>query len=213
MLNVLLSSPLAFIILASVLVIAISIHEFAHALMADYLGDPTPRSQGRVTLNPLAHLDPVGTIALLLVGFGWGKPVQFDPYNLKDRRRDTLLIALAGPASNIIMAFLLALALPWSGGLAQIFGYAIQINLVLATFNLLPVHPLDGGKILSGLLPKNLSIEFDDVMHRYGYIILLALVFLPVNGGSPVDYIVVPLMNLLQSVIIQGAGLITGFIH
>src|SRR3972149_11313525 len=93
------------------LIISITIHEFAHGFAADKLGDPTPRIQGRLTLNPKAHLDPFGTIMILLVGFGWGKPVQFDPYNLKDPRRDAALISLAGPASNIILAILLSIIL------------------------------------------------------------------------------------------------------
>lgn len=99
MLNTLLQNPIVFIMSAIGLVIAVTVHEFCHAFVADYLGDPTPRVQGRVTLNPLAHLDPFGTLALLFIGFGWGKPVEFDPYNLKHKTRDTALIALAGPVS------------------------------------------------------------------------------------------------------------------
>ena len=93
------------------LIIAITVHEFAHALLADRLGDPTPRSQGRLTLNPLAHLDPLGTLMLFLFRFGWGKPVIFDPYNLAHPRRDAGIISLAGPASNILLATILALSL------------------------------------------------------------------------------------------------------
>src|SRR3990167_4058068 len=93
---------------------AITIHEFSHAWVADRLGDPTPRLMGRVTLNPLAHLDPIGTIALLLIGFGWGKPVQFDPFNLENPRRDSALVSLAGPLSNITLASLLSIVLRFS---------------------------------------------------------------------------------------------------
>src|SRR3990172_6432841 len=103
------SNPITFIFSLVALVVAISIHEFAHAAAADRLGDPTPRLQGRLTLNPLAHLDPIGTLMLLLIRVGWGKPVQFDPYNLKNPRRDAALISLAGPASNLILAIVLAL--------------------------------------------------------------------------------------------------------
>lgn len=212
MLSLLFSNPLAFAILAVILTIAITIHEFAHAWTADHLGDPTPRLQDRVTLNPLAHLDPLGTFMLVVTGFGWGKPVQFDPYNLQDVRRDTLLVALAGPASNIIMALILALLtpiLPWS---SLITNYAIHINLILATFNLLPIHPLDGGKILAGLLPTETAQDFDDIMNRYGLFILLALIFFPVNGGAPVDYLIVPVVNFLQSGVYLVANLITGLI-
>jgi Zn-dependent protease len=163
--------------------------------MADTLGDPTPRSQGRVSLNPLAHLDPLGTIMLLLAGFGWGKPVQFDPYNLKNQQRDTVLIALAGPVSNILLAFVIALLLPWLPIATSIWMVIISINISLAVFNLLPIHPLDGSKILAGLLPVQYAREYNEVMQQYGFIILLALIFLPINGGAPVDYLIRPVMN------------------
>ena len=197
MLNVLFSSPIAFIILAFALTLSLTIHEFAHAWVADYLGDPTPRSQGRVTLNPIAHLDPLGTIMLLLMGFGWGKPVMFDPYNLKNQQRDTVFIALAGPTSNILFAFLIALFFPILPFSALIWQVVISINISLAVFNLIPIHPLDGSKILSGLLPRQYAYEYNEIMQRYGYIILLALIFLPVNGGQPVDFLVRPVMKWL----------------
>src|SRR3989304_4344518 len=109
MLDLLFTSPLSFVVIFGGIIIAIGIHEAAHCYMADYLGDPTPRSLGRLTLNPLAHLDPLGTLVILVTGaFGWGKPSPFDPYNLKDVRRDTALIALAGPVSNILLAILLS---------------------------------------------------------------------------------------------------------
>src|SRR3972149_2555477 len=104
MLGQLFNNPLAFVFWALALILAITIHEFAHALAADRLGDPTPRLMGRLTLNPLAPLDPLGTLMLLIARFGWGKPVQFDPFNLRHPRRDSALISLAGPASNLIMA-------------------------------------------------------------------------------------------------------------
>jgi len=202
MIKTLFSSPIAFIVSIIGLLLAITIHEFAHALMADKLGDPTPQSQGRVTLNPLAHLDPVGTIMLLIFGFGWGKPVNFDPFNLKNPRKDTALISLAGPASNITLAIILGLitkllALPLLTGLLYPL---IYINLVLAIFNLVPVYPLDGEKILSGLLPRNLSFEFQSIMQRYGTLILIFLV-LPVFGSSPVISLISPVINLLFSLI------------
>jgi len=109
MLSLLFQSPLEFIVVFGGLILAIGLHEAAHCYMADYLGDPTPRSQGRLTLNPLAHLDPLGTIAILLTNFGWGKASPFDPYNLKDPKRDTAIIALAGPVSNILVAVLLSI--------------------------------------------------------------------------------------------------------
>lgn len=212
MISILFSSPIAFLILALGLLISITIHEFAHAFTADKLDDPTPRSQGRVTLNPLSHLDPIGTILLLVVGFGWGKPVMFNPYNLKNVQRDTVMIALAGPASNIVLAFILALFLPWLPFSAMIWQFVITINLALAAFNLLPIHPLDGSKILMGILPPQLSFEYQDIMNRYGIIILLALVFLPLNGGSPIDYLIRPLMNGLLTGIFSLAGILQSLI-
>jgi Zn-dependent protease len=135
------------------LVIALTIHEYAHAWMANRLGDPTPRLQGRLTLSPLAHLDPIGSLLLLFGGFGWGKPVFYNPMFLK-RRQDELLIALAGPASNILMAFgayLLLYFVPlaeWGGNVAVIQLFA-ELNLFLAAFNLVPIPPLDGSAIVA----------------------------------------------------------------
>src|SRR3989339_185985 len=111
MIENLISSPLSFLASLLAIVIAISIHEFSHALAADRLGDPTPRLQGRLTINPLAHLDPIGTLMLILFRFGWGKPVQFDQFNLRNPRRDTMLISIAGPTSNLLTAVLAAILL------------------------------------------------------------------------------------------------------
>ena len=196
MIRTLFSSPLAFVVSAIGLLVAITIHEFAHAITADKLGDPTPQSQGRITLNPLAHLDPIGTVMLLLFGFGWGKPVNFDPHNLRNPRKDTALISLAGPTSNILLAVVIGLTTN-----NPIFYPLIYINLVLAIFNLVPVFPLDGEKILSGLLPRNLSFEFQSIMQRYGTLILIFLV-LPVFGSSPIISLISPVINLLFSLLI-----------
>lgn len=191
MIKTLFSSPIAFFISAIGLLLAITIHEFAHAFTADKLGDPTPRSQNRVSLNPLVHLDPLGTIMLLFFGFGWGKPVIFDPHNLRNIRKDTVLISLAGPTSNILLATILGLTTT-----STVFYPLIYINLVLAIFNLVPVFPLDGEKILSGLLPRNLSFEYQNVMQKYGTLILIVLV-LPVFGGSPITSLISPVINLI----------------
>ena len=196
------SSPIAFFVSIIGLLIAITIHEFAHAFTADKLGDPTPSLQGRITLNPLAHLDPVGTIMLLLFGFGWDKPVNFDPHNLRNPRKDAAIISLAGPASNILLATILGiltkvLTSPFLIGLLYPL---IYINLVLAIFNLVPVFPLDGEKILSGILPRNLSFEFQAVMQRYGTLILIFLI-LPVFGSSPIISLISPLISLLFSLV------------
>ena len=191
------------------LILAISIHEFAHAFVADKLGDPTARSQGRLTLNPIAHIDPIGTIVLPLVlmllsggsfAFGWGKPTPFDPYNLAHPRRDTGLISLAGPVSNLLLASVVALAIHFLPGFFYMFlAPFVIINISLAIFNLIPVGPLDGQKILFGLLPRDLAYEFQVIMNRYGTLILILLI-LPIFGGqAPINAIISPAINFIAN--------------
>lgn len=187
------------------LVIAITVHEFAHALLADRLGDPTPRAQGRLTLNPLAHLDPVGTVMLLLFRFGWGKPVIFDPYNLAHPRRDAGIISLAGPISNLLLAVLLSLGLrflPLPLFLSPLIYITILMNITLAVFNLVPVYPLDGEKILAALLPRDLAYEYQTVMSRYGTLILIFMI-LPVFGNSPIISLISPVITFLSRLLLQ----------
>jgi len=185
------------------LAVAITIHEFSHAFMAYRLGDPTAKVYGRMTLNPLAHLDPLGTLMILLVGFGWGKPVPFDPFNLRSPKRDSALISLAGPLSNVLLALLLA-GLFWIGIFGQIpilltISNLVQpivlLNLVLAIFNLLPIHPLDGFKILGGILPKEWYHDWMQ-MEQYGIFFLLFLV-LPIlpQGRSIIGVVLGPIIN------------------
>lgn len=172
------------------ILIALTVHEWAHAKMADKLGDPTPRLQGRVTLDPRAHLDPIGTLLILFVGFGWGKPVRFDPYNLENPRQDGMKIAFAGPASNIIMAFATSLILKVTlltvGTLnpyvAEAFLAFITLNIFLAIFNLLPVEPLDGFKVVAGLLPDDQAEKWQ-TLAPYGMFFLIILLF-PIGGGQ-----------------------------
>ncbi len=205
MLSNLFTSPLFFLVWAVGLVIAISVHEFAHAYLADRLGDPTPRSQGRLTLDPRSHLDPLGTVALLLLGFGWGRPVVFDPYNLRSPRRDAGLIALAGPVSNIIVALVLTFLIrvfPLGFFLTSVLTLIIQMNIMLAVFNLVPVYPLDGEKILGGILPQSLYQEFSSVMHQYGTIILI-MMLLPIAGGiSPISALISPVISWALSLLL-----------
>jgi Zn-dependent protease len=205
MLGLLFSNPFIFLISFGGLILSLTCHEFAHALMADHLGDPTPRMQGRVTLNPLAHLDPLGTVAMLVTRFGWGKPVQFDPYNLKNPVRDAALIALAGPATNLLIAAVLSLVVNLRiAPMDSVFGMAciemILINLVLAVFNLIPVHPLDGSKILLVLLPRDLAYEYETFMHQYGFFILIALIFPWYNGMAPIGFLTTPLLTLFAHI-------------
>lgn len=185
---------LGFIFNILALILAIDIHEFSHAWAAEHLGDPTPRLQGRLTLNPLAHLDPIGTILLVLVHFGWGKPVQFDPYNLRNPRRDSAIISLAGPTSNILFAVLLS-------GLLRVIPFVfiqqlIVFNVVLAVFNLVPIHPLDGFKIVEGILPEDKAHEWHE-LERYGMIFLIFLLFPIFGGTAPIQRIISPVIDFI----------------
>ncbi len=178
------------------LLVGVGFHEACHALMADRLGDQTPSSQGRVTLNPLAHLDPLGTLMMLFIGFGWGKPVQFNPYGLKTNPKTaTLLVAAAGPLSNFFAAFLLALPIkldlvpyinPFAtrivgvNGVEEYLGLflsaAVYLSIILGVFNLIPLEPLDGFKVLLGLLPDSLAAEFVK-LRQFGLGPFLMLIF------------------------------------
>jgi len=205
MFQTLFSNPLLFLIWAVGLVLAISVHEYAHARAADQLGDPTPRSQGRLTLNPRAHLDPLGTLALLFLGFGWGKPVMFDPYNLRSPRRDSALIAIAGPISNLLFALVLSIIMkfvPGLGLLVSVFSIIIMMNISLAIFNLVPIFPLDGEKILGGILPPDLHREYEGIMRQYGTIILV-LMLLPIAGGtSPISALISPIISFVSRLLL-----------
>jgi len=200
LISLLFSNPIVFIVIAVILVLSITVHEFAHAWTADKLGDPTPRHQGRVTLDPRAHLDPVGTLAIFLIGFGWGRAVMFDPYNLKNPLPDTAKIGLAGPVVNIVVAIICAVlikvfAFPL---LSVILTAAISLNVMLAIFNLLPVYPLDGSKILLAILPKNTAYEYDKFMRQYGQWVLILLI-LPIGGRSAVSQLISPIIDMVTS--------------
>jgi Zn-dependent protease len=199
MLSLLAVSPILFVVYLVALVVAVTIHEFAHAWTADKLGDPTPRIQGRVTLDPGAHLDPLGTLFMVLTRFGWGRPVEFDPYNLREPLRDTALIALAGPISNLTLASVLALGIQIGvlpGLLGAIAEIAISLNVVLAIFNLVPVYPLDGSKIILAILPKSTAFEYEEFMRKYGTALLL-IVLVPWSGQSIVSQFISPLIDLV----------------
>jgi len=215
MLGFLFSDPLMFLVWTGALLAAITVHEFAHAWAADRLGDPTPRLQGRLTLNPLAHLDPMGTLMLILFRFGWGKPVVFDPYNLENPKKDSALISLAGPASNFLLAIILAIILrltmtPFSpfALLASLIPPFIFLNIILGLFNLIPIHPLDGGKILVGLLPSKDAASADLFLRRYGVLILIMLIFPVFGGTSAVFYFLDPIIKFILQILLPSQTLV-----
>ena len=204
MLFSLFSNPISFLFYIVSLFIALSIHEASHALAADKLGDPTPRLDGRITLNPLAHIDLSGLLFMLFFGFGWGKPVMFDPYNLKNPRRDAALISLAGPASNLILALCLSILLRLFNllnlSLISTIGYLlfsplITINITLGIFNLLPIHPLDGFKIVGGILSEDQATDWFQ-LQKYGMIFLLLLI-IPLGSRSVLDMIMQPVLQFI----------------
>lgn len=180
------------------LILAITIHEFSHAFMADYFGDPTPRAYGRVSLNPLRHLDPLGTLMMFVIHFGWGKPVPVDPYNLS--KREEMLVAFAGPASNLLLAIALSIVLKFFP--SSLIYILIQTNIYLAVFNLFPIPPLDGSKIFINLLPEEQSVKWQQAFDQYGTVLLLILLFLPIGGSNIISLIMTPIVTLVLSVLI-----------
>jgi len=194
MLSYLFTNPFSFFIWFVALLIAISIHEAAHAWTANRLGDPTAR----------------GTLMLLFTGYGWGKPVPFDPYNLRDPRRDSALISLSGPASNLILAIIFSLLwrlisyfFPLSHTiLALIFFPFIRLNIALGIFNLIPLHPLDGGKILIGFTSQKRTYFIEEFLNQYSLILLILLILPLFHGYSLLDLIISPLINGLQMLLV-----------
>jgi Zn-dependent protease len=198
----------------AVVLFALSVHESAHAWSADKFGDPTARLMGRVTLNPLAHIDLIGTIIfpilLAVIGapvFGWAKPVMVNPNNLRNRRRDGMLVSAAGPISNLLVAgvtILAFLALKGTGLLASpplftILLFLIIINIYLAVFNLIPIPPLDGSGVLEGLL-KGGALRAFEAVRPYGFFILLLIIY-----SHLLDFIAGPIFRLVMKVLGLGA--------
>ncbi|MFC1687779.1 site-2 protease family protein [Patescibacteria group bacterium] len=179
-------NPQFFLVWIVAIVYAITIHEFSHAFAAERLGDHTAKGMGRLTLNPLSHLDPLGSLMLVIVGFGWGKPVPFNPMFLKYKRWGPAIISLAGPISNIVsmIVFGLLLKVLYGNGiigqenLLTLFLVAlIQINIILAVFNLIPIPPLDGSKLLYSFL-SNRYLQFKMMLERNGPIFLIGLIII-----------------------------------
>jgi len=200
------------VVLGRVLVIflGIPIHEWAHCWVASLLGDETPRMEGRLTLNPFAHLDPMGTLMILLTGFGWGKAARVNPYGMRrvsNPRTGMALSALAGPMSNIIQAMILAIPIRlilkgWlpAGGDARVWNIllaAISVNIGLATFNLLPFPPLDGSRILAGIAPSPIA-DFIESLEPYAGMILMVILFvLPQMGLNLISSLIGPMQEFV----------------
>ncbi len=205
MLNLLFTNPVVFLILLLILLISVAVHEAAHAYTADFLGDPTARAQGRLTLNPLAHVDLTGLLFIIFWGFGWGKPVPYDPFNLKAPSRDAALIALAGPLSSLLFAVLTSLLLrivPWLF-LENLLGYVVLLNTTLAVFNLVPIYPLDGFAVVAGILPKEHRTDWNR-LSQYGILILLLFLLPIANGQSPLFVLIRPIIDKIVELLLPG---------
>ena len=203
LLNLLFKDPLGFILIAIPLLYSIILHELAHGWVAYRMGDPTAKSLGRLSLNPLKHLDPMGTIMLFIFGFGWAKPVPVNFNQLRDRRKGMILVSAAGIIANMILAFIALfldrlLPLSPSSMPAEMLYYFAQINIILAAFNLIPLPPLDGSKILVGFASPTVQ-NFLFRIERYGFFIIIALLYFGVL--NPVihffRWMILTLINLL----------------
>ncbi len=188
LISTLFSDPITFFAFVVALIIGITVHEFSHAYAAHSLGDPTPGGQGRLSLNPLRHLDPLGTLFLLFAGFGWGKPVQFNPTYLKNPRSGSVLIGLAGPAANLLIVILFGGILRVlaqfnvispDNGIVTLFSALVLMNLILLVFNLIPIPPLDGSKVLLALLPPS-AFNFGLWLQKNGPWLLFSLIIIDV---------------------------------
>ena len=190
-------NPLQYLMVAVAILLGFSIHEYFHAQIADLLGDHTAKYAGRLTINPLAHFDPFGTFLIFIVGIGWGKPVPFNPYNLRNQKWGPSLVALAGPGSNFLSALMVGFLLRFfelsNPGLIAFFSIFVWINLSLGVFNLLPIPPLDGSHIFLTLLPPSLE-RFKLIILTNPFLIIVALFFMFYIGFP---YICRPLFALI----------------
>ena len=210
-----------FILTMAVLIVSITIHEFAHAITADKLGDPTPRRQGRISLLPPDHLDPLGTVMMVLstisgMGIGWGKPVQTDPGNFRSPRKDQGIVAIAGPISNILQALvvaaifqLLARTHVLGGSIKDFLELGIRINLSLAFFNMIPIYPLDGWWITQSILPHELSLRYKHWMLTYGPFLFLTIILFE-GRLHLIGLLIGPPVHIGTALLIAGSGWVYG---
>lgn len=196
-------SPEVLVLLIPVLLFALVFHEFSHGWVANKLGDPTAKNQGRLTLNPIAHLDPIGSMMILFVGFGWAKPVPVDSRYLANPRKDMMKIAFAGPASNLLLAFLGGILIRltgYAGPLTSMLILFTQINISLAVFNMIPIPPLDGSQIFSGIMIRR-NPQLVMQLQMYGPQILMGLIlFGMLTGISIIWAFMSPFVNFFMYV-------------
>ena len=192
------------------LLIALTFHEYAHALTADAMGDGTPRVMGRLSINPMAHLDIIGTVMLVLAGFGWAKPVPINPNNFRNYREGMIKVSFAGPGANLFLCFISVMLMMGMGrfglltnGTAEFFRWTMLYNVWFAFFNLIPIPPLDGSQLLGQFLSPRMAYEYENVVGRYGFIILIVIVF---SGLS--NLVIGPLSSIFVNLCYQIAHLI-----
>lgn len=217
----LLTHPIELASTLLILVLAITLHEWGHAFAAHRCGDDTANNAGRLTLNPIRHLDPIGSLLIVLAGFGWGKPVPVNPANFRYPRRDDILVAAAGPAMNVLQALVFGLTLralgTWSSatpgvafptflvGAGGLLWTGFSINVLLAVFNIIPVGPLDGAHILQGLLPLDQAARFARFNQRFGGLALILLFITPVAG-----YVLEPVKHVAARIIVGDTPFLLG---
>ena len=199
LIKLLFSDPAAFVMLSVLLLYSVIFHELAHGWVAYKMGDPTAKWLGRLTLNPIKHLDPIGTLMLLFIGFGWAKPVPVNLENIPDdkRRKGLILVSAAGITANIVFAFVALLLLRLispepSGMIKQVLSLLAYINIILAAFNLIPIPPLDGSKILMGFAPESVNRALNQI-EPFGFFIVIGLLFL---------HVLDPVINLFRYIIL-----------
>lgn len=207
---------ISYLYMVPVILLSLSFHEFSHAFVSYKLGDPTAKNMGRLTLNPFKHLDFIGTLMMFVARIGWAKPVPINPAYYKDRKKGTMLVSLAGPLSNILLAFIAAFPLVYlsvsypaygyqPGGVASIlFEFSLlffAVNINLAVFNIIPVPPLDGSKLLSGILPQRMYFRFMEYENMIGIVFLVVVFVFPNLLTNIIGFIAEPIQNAILDIV------------